>query len=129
MGGYEDALRQAQEMAQRMGVNTGQAGAATPMGMDETAAIRDLAMKLNQSGVEIPATITSVQPTGRTDFGGGQEVAFGVQVEPPGGQPYAASFNQFMVASLMGGVVPGARIKVRVDPDNPSAMMFWGFAG
>jgi hypothetical protein len=125
MGNYEDMMRQAQEMAQRMGMG-GQGG--TPMDMNEAAAYQARAMKLNQSGVEMPATITSVQPTGKTDFGGGKEIQFGVEVAPPNGQPYAAAFTQFMVDSVMSGVSPGARINVRVDPDDPNSMMFWGFA-
>ena len=44
------------------------------------------------------------------------------------GQPHATTFSQFMVDSVMAGVAPGARIKVRVDPDDPTSMMFWGFS-
>ena len=44
--------------------------------MNETAAYQARVMKLNQSGVETPATVTSAQPTGKTDFGGGKEIQF-----------------------------------------------------
>lgn len=127
MANYEEMMRQAQEMAQKMGM--GAAPGGTPPDMDELATYQARAMRLNQAGVQMPATITSLQPTGKVDFGGGKEIVFGVTVEPPGGQPYSASFNQYMVDSVMAGVVPGARINVRVDPDAPSSMMFWGFAG
>ncbi len=126
MSNYEDMMRQAQEMAQRMGMG---AQLGTPMDMNETAAYQARVMKLNQSGNETPATITSVQATGKTDFGGGKEILFGVDVAPPNAQPYAATFSQFMVDSTMGGVAPGARITVGVDPDDPTSMMFWGSAG
>ena len=128
MANYEEMMRQAQEMAQKMGM-PGAGAAGTPPDMDELAAYQARAVKLNQSGVQMPATITSLTLTGKVAFGGGKEIVFGVQVEPPGGQPYATSFNQYMVDSVMAGVVPGARINVRVDPDDPTAMMFWGFAG
>jgi hypothetical protein len=125
---YEEMMRQAQEMAQKMGM-PGAGTPGTPPDMDEMAAYQARAVKLNQSGVQMPATITSLTPTGKVDFGGGKELVFGVHVEPPGGQPYAATFNQYMVDSVMVGVAPGAKINVRVDPDDPSSMMFWGFAG
>jgi hypothetical protein len=130
MANYEDMMRQAQEAAARMGIQIPGAapGAAGPT-MEETAALQARAMKLNQSGVEMPATITSLQPTGKVDFGGGKEIAFGVTVSPPGGQPYQTTFTQYMIDSVMTGVVPGAAIKVRVDPDDANSMLFWGFAG
>ena len=129
MANYDEMMRQAQEMAQRMGVQMPGAPGGPGPSMDESAAYQARAMKLNQSGIEMPATISTLQPTGKVDFGGGKEIVFGVEVAPPGGQPYATTFTQFMVDSVMGGVVPGAKIKVRVDPDDPSSMMFWGFAG
>jgi hypothetical protein len=129
MANYEEAMRQAQEAAQRMGIQMPGAGGGAGPTMEETAALQARAMKLNQSGVEMPATIASVQPTGKVDFGGGKEIAFGVTVSPPGGQPYQATFTQYMVDSVMTGIAPGASIKVRVDPDDPNSMLFWGFAG
>ena len=128
MANYEEMMRQAQEMAQKMGIPGAAPGGATA-GMDEMAVYQQRVMKLNQSGVQMPATITTLQPTGKVDFGGGKEIVFGVQVEPPGGQPYQSSFAQYMVDSVMAGVVPGAKINVRVDPEDPNSMMFWGFQG
>ena len=129
MANYEEMMRQAQEMAQKMGMPGGTAPPGAAPNMDELAVYQAKVMKLNQSGVEMPATVTSVTPTGKVDFGGGKEIVFGIEVSPPGGQPYATSFNQYMVDSVMPGIVPGALIKVRVDPDDPNSMMFWGFAG
>jgi hypothetical protein len=43
-----------------------------------------------------------------------------------GANPYAASFSQFMVANSMSGVTEGSEVTVRVDPDDPSSMLFWG---
>jgi hypothetical protein len=128
MANYEDMMKQAQEAAAKMGIQMPGAGAPAGAGpnMEETAALQARAMKLNQSGVEMPAKLDSLQPTGRVDFGGGKEIAFGVTVSPPGGQPYAAVFTQYMIDSVMTGLAPGAAIKVRVDPDDPNSMLFWG---
>ena len=128
MANYEEMMRQAQQMAQQMGMPGGGAP-GTPPDMDEMAAYQARAVKLNSSGVQVPATITSLTPTGKVDFGGGKELVFGVTVEPAGGQPYAASFNQYMVDSVMAGVAVGAKINVRVDPEAPTVLMFWGFQG
>jgi hypothetical protein len=129
MANYDDMMRQAQEAAARMGVQLPGAGAGAAPSMEEAAAMQARAMKLNQSGVEMPATIDSLQPTGKVDFGGGKEIAFGVTVTPPGGQPYHATFTQYMIDSVMTGLTTGAAIKVRVDPDVPNSMLFWGMAG
>jgi hypothetical protein len=127
MANYDDMMRQAQQMAQQMGMQTPGAAGPGPT-MEETAALQARAMKLNASGVEMPAKINTLTPTGKVDFGGGKEIAFGVEVSPPGGQPYQTTFTQYMVDSVMSGLVPGITIKVRVDPDDPNSMLFWGFA-
>jgi hypothetical protein len=126
MANYEDMMRQAQEAAAKMGIQMPGAGAGQAPSMEETAAMQARAMKLNQSGVETPARIDSLTPTGKVDFGGGKEIAFGVTVSPAGGQPYSTTFTQYMMDSVMAGLAPGASIKVRVDPDDPNSMLFWG---
>jgi hypothetical protein len=119
MDKFKDAAAQAQQMAQG-------AGGSMP-GVGEQAAYRDRAIKLNESGVDTPAAIKSVRETGNVDAGG-KEIAFEVEVRPAGGEPYTTTFTQFMVASVMEGVSEGGAITVRVDPDDPSSMLFWGLA-
>jgi len=119
MDKFKDAAAQAQEMAQR-------AGGSMP-GVGEQAAYRDRAIKLNESGVDTPATVKSLRETGNVDAGG-KEIAFEVEVRPAGAEPYTTTFTQFMVASVMEQVSEGGAITVRVDPDDPNSMLFWGLA-
>jgi hypothetical protein len=105
------------------GVGGGMPGTPSQQDMDMVNRVT----RLNQVGVENAATITRMEPTGRTDIGGGQEYAFGVDVRPAGSVPYPASFTQFMHVQSMGSwAFPGALVNVRVDPDDPSSMMLWG---
>ena len=83
--------------------------------------------RLNQVGVEQPAVVHRMFPTGRTDMGGGQEYQFDIEVRPAGEAPYPATFTQFMHVQSMGSwVSEGAGVKVRVDPADPNSMMLWG---
>ncbi|HYU60182.1 MAG TPA: hypothetical protein VEK39_05435 [Solirubrobacterales bacterium] len=85
--------------------------------------------KLNQSGVEAPATIKRLAPTGRTDAGGGTEYEVEVEVRPADGAPYPATFVQYMHEQTMGSwATEGADVKVRMDPDDRSSMILWGGA-
>ena len=82
--------------------------------------------RLNDVGVEHPATITSLAKTGRTDPGG-VEYEIAVDVQPEGGTPYSNTFTQFMHEGSMGSwATEGAAVKVRVDPDDPTVMILWG---
>jgi hypothetical protein len=115
MDKFKDVANQAGQMAQ-----------SATTGVGAQAEMRDRAVKLNQSGVDTPATIMSLRETGNTDVGGGKEVEFTVEVKPAAGAAYTATFTQFMVASVMEQVNEGGEITVRVDPDDPNSMMFWG---
>ena len=85
--------------------------------------------KLNESGVEAPATIKRLAATGRTDMGGGTEYEVEVEVKPADGAPYPATFNQYMHEGSMGSwASEGADVKVRMDPDDRSSMILWGGA-
>ena len=120
MDKFKDAASQAGEMAKTAGQSM------TKEGMTDAATYRDRAVKLNNSGVNTPATIKSMNETGKTDFGGGKEIAFEVEVTPAGGAPYTTTFTQSMAPSVLETVQPGAAITVRVDPDDQNSMMFWG---
>jgi hypothetical protein len=118
MDKFKDAAAQAQQAAQG-----GMGGGDATGGQLE---VRDRAMKLNQSGVDTPATVTGLRETGNTDIGGGKEIEFTVEVQPAGGSAYTTTFNQYMIDSVMEQVSEGAGITVRVDPDDPNSMLFWG---
>jgi hypothetical protein len=49
-----------------------------------------------------------------------------VEVRPDGGTPYAASFTQSLPQQVISMLRPGMIITVRVDPSDPSSMLFWG---
>ena len=120
--GFMDRMKDAANQASKpLGMGTG-------MGVGDQAAYRDKAIKLNQSGVEHPATVKTLTETGNSDVGGGKEIQFEIEVRPADANPYAATFKQFMVQSVMDSISEGSQITVRVDPDDPNSMMFWGIA-
>lgn len=139
--GFADMVRQGQEMAAQM-QSSGQ--------MQELMHDSQLAMRLSTSGVAMPATIRAVERIegGPTDIGaGGAPPGWGpageapasgfqaaippeskvtVEVQPPGRPAYEGSFTQMLPDQLLPSLTPGAKITVRVDPNDPSAMMMWG---
>jgi len=132
MDQMKDAAKQAQDAAQKAGAQAQEAaqkagvGGATPTADD--AAFRDKVMRLNESGVEQPATIKRIEPTGKTDAGGaGKEYEVEVEVKPADGDPYPATFTQSMHEQTMGSwATEGADVNVKVDPDDKSSMILWG---
>ena len=118
--GFLDKMKDAANQASKAtGMNTG-------MGVGDAAAYQQKAVKLNQSGVNTAATVKSIAETGNTDMGGSKEIRFEVEVRPEGGAPYAAAFTQFMIQGSLSGVAEGSVVTVRVDPDDPQSMIFWG---
>ena len=98
-------------------------GGGMPAG--ETMEYAQRLQRLNADGVDTPATIRSLEPTGRRDPGGA-EYSISVEVQPVGGTPYETTFNQFMHEDSMGGwATPGAAVKVKVDPADPNSMILW----
>ena len=120
--GFMDRMKGAANQASK-GMSMG-----TGMGVGDVAAYQQKAVKLNQSGVDTPATVRSMTATGNTDMGGSKEIAFEVEVQPAGGAPYTTTFTQFMMEASLSGVGEGSAITVRVDPDDPHSMLFWGSA-
>jgi hypothetical protein len=125
--GFMDKMKDAAAQAGEMAKSAGQS--MTKEGMTDAAAYRDRAVKLNNSGVNTPATIKSMSETGKTDVGGGKEIAFEVDVTPAGGAAYTTTFTQSMTAGVLEGLNVGDAITVRVDPDDQNSMLFWGMAG
>ena len=99
------------------------AGAPSQQDMEYMQRINRLATDF----VEHPATITSLEATGKTDMGGGTGYQVTVEVQPEGAAPYGASFFQYMHEASMGSwASEGAAVKVHVDPADPSNMILWG---
>ena len=82
------------------------------------------AKKLMDSGVETPAHINSMEPTGATDKPGGAENVIGLTVKPAGGAPYDVTMNQYIYPAAPFSA--GEDVIVRVDPDDPNSVMLWG---
>ena len=128
-GKMKDAQQQAQEAmagagaAQAPGAMPGMDGAA----MAAQAAYAQKAQKLHAQGVEAPAQLHSIRPTGTTDVGGGQEVDFDVTITPAGGAPYQTTIRQSMLAAQLEGISEGAAITVKYDPDDPTQALIYGW--
>lgn len=116
--GFMDKIKQAAESAQAQTSKVGIGASADQM------ALANLGQKLMKSGVETPAHIDSMTPTGKTDTPGGAENVIVLTVSPAGGEPYSATINQYIYPSAPFSA--GEDVTVRVDPDDPQAMMVWG---
>jgi hypothetical protein len=63
-------------------------------------------------------------PTGKTDKPGGSENVIELTVSPAGGAAYAVTINQYIYPSAPFST--GEDVTVKVDPDDPNAVMLWG---
>jgi hypothetical protein len=118
--GFMDRMKQAAEGVQAQTSKVGVGASADQM------ALANRAQKLMNSGVDTPAHIDSMTPTGNTDKPGGAENVIEATVSPAGGSPYSVTFNQYIYPSAPFGV--GEDVMVKVDPDDPNAVMLWGKA-
>jgi hypothetical protein len=116
--GFMDKMKQAAESAQAQTSKIGVGASAGQMGLANKA------QKLMNSGVEPPAHIDSMTPTGNTDKPGGAENVITATVKPTGGTPYEVTFNQYIYPSAP--FSEGEDVTVRVDPDDPNSVMIWG---
>ena len=122
MDRMKDAAAQAQDAAKA-------GGQAMKEGMSsDTAATAAKMQKLAQSGVEQPAILKSMTPTGKTAVGGGIEHQIAVEVQPVGAEAYEATFTQDLIQQSVDGFQAkvGEQITVKVDPDDPQSMVAWG---
>ena len=88
---------------------------------------RDKIMRINQSGVDARATVDAMRETG-TQLGGGHQVEFELTVHPATGEDYPVSTEQSMHDATLQGIVQGAEVIVKVDPDDPQSLLVWGVA-
>lgn len=116
--GFMDKMKQAAESAQAQTSKIGVGASAGQIG------IANRAQKLMNSGVETPAHINSMEPTGNTDKPGGSENIINLTVSPPGGSPYEVTMNQYIYPSAP--FAAGEDVTVRVDPDDAGSVMIWG---
>ena len=118
--GFMDRMKQAAEGAQAA---TSKIGVGASGGQMELA---NRAKKLMDSGVDTPAHIDSMTPTGQTDAPGGSENTITATVKPAGGDPYQVTFNQYIYPTAPFN--QGEDVTVKVDPDDPTVVMIFGKA-
>jgi hypothetical protein len=78
------------------------------------------AMAAAASGVDMTATITGIRQVGTVNFDPMME--FELTVIPSGLPPYPATVRQTISQMQMVQLRPGASARVKVDPNNPSAV-------
>ena len=88
---------------------------------------RSKIMRLNQVGVQTPATVNAMREVG-TQLGGGHQIEFDLTVHPDGDGDYQAHVSQSMHEATLQGVSEGAQIIVKVDPEDPQSLLVWGAA-
>jgi hypothetical protein len=115
--GFMDRVKHAAESAQNM---TSKVGVGADSGQ---MALANKAQKLTKVGVDTPATIDAMEPTGKTDAPGGAEHVFTLTVSPPGGAPYPVTINQYVYPSNPKAV--GETVNVKVDPDDANTVMIF----
>ena len=95
--------------------------------MQGQAACAQMAQKHHASGVEAPGVVHAIRPSGKKEFGGGQQVAFDVSIKPSDGEPYQTTINQSMLPAQLEGIREGAAITVKYDPDSPTSALIYGW--
>jgi hypothetical protein len=89
-------------------------------------ALANRAQKLTKVGIDTPAHIDSMTPTGNTDTPGGTEYNIAFTVSPAGGEPYQVTTNQYIYPS--NPFTEGENVTVKVDPDDRNVLMIFGHA-
>jgi hypothetical protein len=91
------------------------------------AAYAQLVNKLTRVGVQAPAVIDALRPTGQTDISGGQMTEVDVTITPDDGTPYQTTIRQSFLPSQLEELSPDASIGVKYDPDNPSGAIIYSW--
>ena|SRR3712207_4833653 len=127
MGFFKRAKEMQAQASQAMSQGGGMSGMTGGMGGGDAAAYAQLAQKLHASGVEAPGVVHSIRPSGNTEFGGGQQVAFDVSIRPAQGDPYQTTINQSMLPAQLEGIAEGQSITVKYDPEAPQQALIYGW--
>jgi hypothetical protein len=118
--GFLDRLKGAAESAQAATSKFGVGASAGQMDLANTA------KKLTKVGVNTPAHIDSMTPTGNTDTPGGTEYDITMTISPAGGEAYHVTMNQYIYPSSP--FAEGENVTVKVDPDDAQVAMIFGKA-
>jgi hypothetical protein len=118
--GFLDRLKGAAESVQAATNKVGVGASAGQM------ALANRAQKLTKVGIDTPAHIDSMTPTGNTDKPGGTEYDIALTVAPSGGDAYQLTTNQYIYPS--NPFSEGENVTVKVDPDDRTVVMIFGHA-
>jgi hypothetical protein len=118
--GFLDRIKGAAESAQAATSKFGVGASA------DQIALANRAQKLTKVGVDTPAHIDSMTPTGNTDTPGGTEFDITLTISPAQGEPYGVTTNQYIYPSNPFGA--GENVTVKVDPDDREVVMIFGHA-
>jgi hypothetical protein len=116
--GFMDKLKGAAESVQ---AQTSKVGVGADRGQMDLA---NRAKKLMNEGVDTPATIDSMEPTGATDTPGGAENVITASAHPAGAEAYQLTFKQYIYPSAPFNA--GDSVTLKVDPADPSVAMIFG---
>jgi hypothetical protein len=116
MDRFKGAMEQAQTATAGVGI-----GASA-----EQIELANRAKKLRNSGIDTPAHLDSMTPTGNTDTPGGTEYNITLTVSPVGGDAYQLTTNQYIYPS--NPFTEGENVTVKVDPDDANTVMIYGHA-
>jgi hypothetical protein len=119
-GKMEQATAGAMERAQA--ATSGMGIGASP----EQIELANRAQKLTNEGIDRPAHVDSMSPTGNTDTPGGTEYNIVLTVSPVGGEPYQTTINQYIYPS--NPFSEGESVTVKVDPDDVNVAMIFDHA-
>ena len=123
--GLMDNIKKAQEQAQQA-MQQGGAGQMSPSAGDVEYA--NLAMKLNQSGLDGTATINSVTESGEGSDPVNKAYDIAVSVELADGQSYDTTVHQYLTQDAVNAYQPGKKFQIKADPDDTSKVMLYGEA-
>jgi hypothetical protein len=118
--GFLDRLKGVAESAQ---------AATSKVGVGASGGQMDLAnraQRLNKVGVDTPAQIDSMTPTGNTDKPGGTEYDITLTISPAGAAAYQVTTNQYIYPK--NPFTDGENVTVKVDPEDPHVVMIFGHA-
>ncbi len=118
--GFLDRMKGAAESVQAATSKVGVGASAGQM------ALANRAQKLTKVGVDTPAHIDSMTPTGNTDTPGGTEYDITLTITPSGGDAYQLTTNQYIYPS--NPFTQGENVTVKVDPDDHNVAMIFGHA-
>lgn len=116
--GLLDRVKGAAESAQAATSRFGVGASAEQM------ALANRAQKLMKTGIDCPAHIDSMTPTGNTDTPGGSEYNIDLTVSPPDADAYRLTTNQYIYPS--NPFLQGQDVVVKVDPDDRDVAMIFG---